>query len=51
MNISVLMLITIILVREQQNVNAGQQLRPVSNGTSSVRLHFEIRYKENHLTQ
>ncbi|MER1877551.1 murein hydrolase activator NlpD [Proteus mirabilis] len=39
-----------ILVREQQNVNAGQQIATMgSTGTSSVRLHFEIRYKEKSL--
>lgn len=39
-----------ILVREQQNVNAGQQIATMgSSGTSSVRLHFEIRYKEKSL--
>lgn len=35
-----------ILVREQQVVNAGQKIATMgSTGTSSVRLHFEIRYK------
>lgn len=39
-----------ILVREQQNVNAGQQIATMgSSGTSSVRLHFEIRFKEKSL--
>lgn len=39
-----------ILVREQQSVNAGQQIATMgSTGTSSVRLHFEIRYKEKSL--
>ncbi|WP_439651367.1 murein hydrolase activator NlpD [Photobacterium atrarenae] len=35
-----------ILVREQQTVKAGQKIAAMgSSGTSSVRLHFEIRYK------
>ncbi|KAB8305226.1 murein hydrolase activator NlpD [Erwinia endophytica] len=35
-----------MLVREQQEVNAGQKIATMgSTGTSSVRLHFEIRYK------
>ncbi|PWC15887.1 murein hydrolase activator NlpD [Brenneria roseae subsp. americana] len=35
-----------MLVREQQEVTAGQQIATMgSTGTSSVRLHFEIRYK------
>lgn len=35
-----------ILVKEQQNVRAGEQIATMgSTGTSSVRLHFEIRYK------
>lgn len=39
-----------ILVREQQSVNAGQQIATMgSTGASSVRLHFEIRYKEKSL--
>ncbi|MEQ4925097.1 murein hydrolase activator NlpD [Proteus hauseri] len=39
-----------ILVREQQSVNAGQQIATMgSTGTSSTRLHFEIRYKEKSL--
>lgn len=35
-----------MLVREQQEVQAGQNIATMgSTGTSSVRLHFEIRYK------
>ncbi|WP_130831299.1 murein hydrolase activator NlpD [[Erwinia] mediterraneensis] len=35
-----------MLVREQQEVKAGQKIAAMgSTGTSSVRLHFEIRYK------
>lgn len=35
-----------ILVRDQQEVQAGQKIATMgSTGTSSVRLHFEIRYK------
>ena len=35
-----------MLVREQQEVTAGQKIATMGNtGTSSVRLHFEIRYK------
>ncbi|PIJ50494.1 peptidase [Erwinia sp. OLTSP20] len=35
-----------MLVREQQQVQAGQKIATMgSTGTSSVRLHFEIRYK------
>lgn len=35
-----------MLVREQQDVTAGQKIATMgSTGTSSVRLHFEIRYK------
>ncbi|WP_414166176.1 murein hydrolase activator NlpD [Superficieibacter sp. BNK-5] len=36
----------IMLVREQQEVKAGQKIATMgSTGTSSTRLHFEIRYK------
>lgn len=35
-----------ILVRDQQDVAAGQKIATMgSSGTSSVRLHFEVRYK------
>jgi lipoprotein NlpD len=35
-----------MLVREQQQVTAGQKIATMgSTGTSSARLHFEIRYK------
>lgn len=35
-----------ILVKEQQNVRAGEQIATMgATGTSSVRLHFEVRYK------
>lgn len=35
-----------ILVKEQQTVRAGEQIATMgATGTSSVRLHFEIRYK------
>ncbi|MEX0445490.1 murein hydrolase activator NlpD [Xenorhabdus sp. SGI246] len=36
-----------MLVRDQQEVQAGQKIATMgSTGTSSVRLHFEIRYRE-----
>ena len=35
-----------ILVKDQQQVNAGQQIAKMgSSGTNDVKLHFEIRYK------
>ncbi|MGL5696238.1 MAG: peptidoglycan DD-metalloendopeptidase family protein, partial [Plesiomonas shigelloides] len=35
-----------LLVKERQEVKAGEQIATMgSSGTSSVRLHFEIRYK------
>jgi len=35
-----------MLVREQQDIKAGQKIATMgSTGTSSTRLHFEIRYK------
>lgn len=35
-----------ILVKDQQEVNAGQQIAKMgSSGTNGVKLHFEIRYK------
>lgn len=35
-----------ILVKEQQSIKAGEQIATMgATGTSSVRLHFEIRYK------
>ncbi|MGL4455943.1 MAG: peptidoglycan DD-metalloendopeptidase family protein, partial [Plesiomonas sp.] len=35
-----------LLVKERQSVKAGEQIATMgSSGTSSVRLHFEIRYK------
>lgn len=41
-----------MLVKEQQDIKAGQKIATMgSTGTSSTRLHFEIRYKGNPSTR
>jgi len=41
-----------ILVKDQQEVNAGQQIAKMgSSGTNGVKLHFEIRYKGKSVDQ